>query len=60
MVLASIFDQLLGTIDVSIIKNQNLVENGPQVVKVARMLRVTRIVRLVGKAPNLQAIIQTI
>ena len=57
MVLASIFDQLLGTIDVSIIKNQNLVENGPQVVKVARMLRVTRIVRLVGKAPNLQAII---
>jgi len=57
VVLASIFDLVLLNVDMQNFGNKALIEKGPQLVKLARILRVTRIVKLAGKAKNLQAII---
>ena len=60
VVIASVFDLVLINIDMQNFGNKALIEKGPKLVKLARILRVTRIIKLASKAKNLQAIIQTI
>lgn len=57
VVLSSIFDLMLETMDDNSLEWLSV---GPQLGRVMRVLRVTRVLRLAGKAEGLQAILQTI
>lgn len=57
VVVSSIIDLLLETLDT---KSMEFLTVAPQLARVMRVLRVTRIIKLAGKQEGLQAIIQTI
>jgi hypothetical protein len=57
VVIGSIFDILLSTLDTSQLA---FLKVGPQLIKILRVLRVSRLLRLLDKYPGLQALVKTI